>query len=54
MDARNDVLVGLLALVGYFVARYGWPSLDAWLALPIALWIGTSGVLLVGWKTFGC
>lgn len=44
VDARNDVLVGLLAVLGFFGARYGYPGLDAWLALPIGLYIGASGV----------
>ena len=43
VDARNDVLVGMVALVGFFGARYGSPGWDAWLALPIACWIGASG-----------
>jgi cation diffusion facilitator family transporter len=45
-DARNDVLVNSLALVGFFGARSGWPALDAWLALPTALWIGFAGAKL--------
>lgn len=44
VDARNDVLVGFVALVGFFGARYGSPGWDAWLALPIACWIAASGV----------
>lgn len=43
IDARNDVAVGLVAVVGFFVARYGWPAVDAWLAIPVALWVGWSG-----------
>lgn len=46
VDARNDVLVALIAIAGFFAARYGMPTLDAWLALPIALWIGWSGIEL--------
>jgi cation diffusion facilitator family transporter len=46
VDARNDVLVGLLSLFGFFAARYGWPGWDAWLAMPVACWIGASGVSL--------
>ncbi len=46
VDARNDALVCLLSLVGFLSARYGWSDLDAWLALPAALWIGASGVEL--------
>jgi ferrous-iron efflux pump FieF len=43
VDARNDVVVGSLSVAGFFTARHGWPSLDAWLAIPIALWVGWSG-----------
>jgi cation diffusion facilitator family transporter len=46
VDARNDVLVGLVGLAGFGAARLGWPGLDAWIALPVAVWIGASGVLL--------
>lgn len=44
VDAQNDVLVGLVAVFGYVGIRLGYPEVDAWLALPIALWIGWSGV----------
>jgi ferrous-iron efflux pump FieF len=43
VDARNDLLVGLSAVGGFFLARYGDSSWDAWLAIPIGLWIGWSG-----------
>lgn len=43
VDARNDVLVGAVGLVGFFVARAGWPALDALLALPVAAWVGYAG-----------
>lgn len=46
VDSRNDVLVGTVALVGFVAARYGTPSIDAWLALPLAVWIGGSAVFL--------
>lgn len=46
LDAKNDVLVGLLAVVGYFAARAGVHSADAWLSLPVALYIGHSGYAL--------
>ena len=46
VDGRNDVLVGLLALGGFFAARFGSPGWDAYLALPVALWIGLSGLAL--------
>lgn len=44
VDARNDIGVGLVAVVGFLAARYGLPALDAWLTLPLALWIGWAGV----------
>ncbi len=46
VDARNDVIVCLVAILGYFGARSGFTKLDAVLALPAALWIGWSGVEL--------
>ena len=46
VDARNDVLVSLLAIGGFFAARSGFPTLDSWLALPVALWIAWAGVEL--------
>jgi len=47
VDARNDVLIGVVSLVGLAVARYGArPSLDAWLAIPLAMWIFYSGIHL--------
>lgn len=46
VDARNDVLVGGVALAGFVGARYGSAAVDALLALPLALWIGVSAVLL--------
>ena len=46
VDAKNDVLVGVVGLAGFAAARLGWPGLDAWIALPVALWVGAAGVLL--------
>jgi cation diffusion facilitator family transporter len=46
VDARNDVVVALLALLGFGLARAGWPTLDAWAALPLGLWVGFSGLAL--------
>jgi cation diffusion facilitator family transporter len=43
VDARNDVALGLVSVVGFFGARYGWPQLDAWFAMPVALYVGWSG-----------
>ncbi|HRI08097.1 MAG TPA: cation diffusion facilitator family transporter [Nannocystaceae bacterium] len=46
VDARNDVMLSLVAIIGYFGARAGLPRLDAWLALPVAVWIGVAGLRL--------
>lgn len=46
VDARNDVAVGVASIAGFLAARYGFSALDAWLALPLAAWIGWSGVSL--------
>jgi ferrous-iron efflux pump FieF len=46
-DALSDVVVGTVSLVGLAGAHHGGvPSLDAWLALPVAGWIGVSGFRL--------
>ncbi len=51
IDARNDALLGGLSLVGFFAAKYqGWSHLDAYLALPVGLWIFGSGLML-GWES---
>ncbi len=44
VDARNDVLVGTVAVLGFVGGRLGAPELDAWLTLPLAVYIGWSGV----------
>jgi cation diffusion facilitator family transporter len=47
VDALSDVVVGSVSLVGLAGAYYlHMPSLDAWLALPVAAWIGISGFRL--------
>ncbi|MCX4242914.1 cation diffusion facilitator family transporter [Paraliomyxa miuraensis] len=47
VDAASDVVVGLASLLGLLGAQYGGlPSLDAWLAIPVAVWIGISGLNL--------
>lgn len=47
VDAASDVVVGTASLLGLLAARYAdLPSLDAWLALPVAAWIGFSGFRL--------
>ena len=44
VDARNDVLTSCVAGLGFVAARYGAPQIDAWLALPLAVVIGWSGI----------
>ncbi len=46
VDARNDVLLGLVSVVGYVGMRAGFSSWDAWLSLPVSAWILWSGVEL--------
>ena len=46
VDARNDVLASSVAVLGFFAARQGAPQIDAWLALPLAVVIGWSGLQL--------
>ena len=46
VDARNDILLSAVAVLGYLAARAGAPRIDAWLALPVAAWIGLAGVRL--------
>lgn len=46
VDARNDLLVGAVALVGTLGVGAGFPRLDAWLSLPLAFYIMGSGVEL--------
>ena len=43
VDARNDVIVSAVAVLGFFAARMGWPALDAWLAIPAAVMIAWAG-----------
>jgi cation diffusion facilitator family transporter len=43
VDARNDVMVSATAGIGFWVARYGAPQIDAWLAIPLGLLIAWSG-----------
>lgn len=46
-DAMNDALLGALSLIGLIVSRVGgYDRLDAYLALPVAIWIFGSGVML--------
>ena len=47
VDARNDALVGTVGLAGVGVGAIGLEgSVDAWLAIPVALWIVVAGVRL--------
>lgn len=47
VDAASDVVVGSASILGLVAARYAdLPSLDAWLALPVAAWIAFSGFRL--------
>jgi ferrous-iron efflux pump FieF len=46
VDARNDVIVGIGSVAGFFFARAGYHLVDPLLALPIAIWIGWSGFSL--------
>lgn len=44
VDARNDVLVSGLALIGLLFAWLGLPAVDAWLAIAIGVYVALSGV----------
>lgn len=46
VDARNDVLVGLVSVIGFFGMRAGFASWDAWLSFPVSAWIFWSGLEL--------
>jgi cation diffusion facilitator family transporter len=47
VDARNDVLVGATSVLGLALSKtIAVPTLDAWLAIPVALWVAWSGVSL--------
>ena len=46
VDTRNDVLACASSLCGYGLSRGGWLAADAFLALPVALYIGWSGFQL--------
>jgi ferrous-iron efflux pump FieF len=47
IDARNDTIVGGVSVVGLAIsAAIGVPALDAWLAIPVALWVAWSGLSL--------
>ena len=45
VDARNDAIVGTTSIVGLLLSTWlEVPSLDAWLAIPVAVYIGWSAV----------
>ena len=46
IDARNDVLVGTVAVIGFVVARAGLPSIDAGLAIAVSIYVGWSALRL--------
>lgn len=46
MDARNDVLVGSLAIVGLALDRLGLPRIDPLLSIGIAIYIAYAGLRL--------
>ena len=46
VDARNDVLVGSLALLGFLFDRLGIPHVDALLAIGLSLYIAYAGLRL--------
>ena len=44
VDARNDVAVGGASIAGFVAAKwFDMPTLDAWMALPVAAWVAYSG-----------
>ena len=46
VDARNDVLLAGVSVFGVIAGKLGYPRADPLLALPMALWIGWSGIEL--------
>jgi cation diffusion facilitator family transporter len=46
IDARNDVLVGSVSVIGFLLARFGWAGFDAGLAIAIAIYVAFSGIRL--------
>jgi len=45
VDAKMDVVISSLAIAGVLGVNFGYPQLDAYAALFIAIWIG-----FVGWQ----
>lgn len=46
VDARNDVLVGGVSIIGFLLARFEWPAIDAGLAILIAVYVAFAGIRL--------
>lgn len=46
VDARNDILVGIVSVAGFLLARFEWPAIDAGLAILIAVYVALSGIRL--------
>jgi ferrous-iron efflux pump FieF len=46
VDARNDVLVGAVALGGVALARVGAPAVDSILAIGVSIYVGYAGIRL--------
>lgn len=46
VDARNDAVVGSVALFGFALARTGLPAVDPVLAIGVAVYVGTSSFRL--------
>lgn len=44
VDARNDVLVSCVALLGLGLAYAGLPAVDSWLSIAIGIYVGFSGL----------
>lgn len=51
VDARNDILVGMLSLTGLAVTHFGYAGVDAWFAIPLGAYIVRSGVGLAAENT---
>ncbi len=46
VDARNDAVVGSVALIGFGLARAGMPTVDPVLAVAVAIYVGASSIRL--------
>lgn len=43
---RFDSLTTAVVCLGLVASRFGWPAVDGWIGLGIALWIGRTGIML--------